>query len=508
MVMGAIVLVVAPATALPASAEQAGAVPPHPASPLAGLPRDVAHGQVVRLVDGDRYEVTRSAGGKEIQGRRRDAATGEWSGYTTVFRQSGLRCWNVQARGAGTGVAVTFECGLALVEPDEGKPYAAASADTTHWQSRRLPGYLWGAPAISPAGTWAAWLRGRDYMTWSLDSGFAQHRTTRSTGRFEGAQAPLVADDGSVTVAWASSARCTTTFDTYLAAGEPTREVVTDPRACDDFVTSLDARTVLLGDTGDRWAVTRLTRADETSPWAVTAVAPLLAPGLVTDTFEPDFAPHLLDAPELPLAVVANSGDDLGVQLYDPVAQAWQAPLPLLSRPGGSRCSFEDDATSRIGFYALTLRCRGGERRVVTSTDGATWQALAMRSRIVGRNDRAGLLAVPVRTRTVVLSRGADPLDLPVTVDRRCDVVHPVARDRVLRVTATATSAGWPALLQRSTDQGWRTVRRLDLPHVGTCRRVSPGGVGGADFQLGSRRGTLDLRFVHRGGRWDVRRMR
>lgn len=497
-----------PAVADSHADSHADVVPPHPSSPLAGLPRDVAHGQVVALADGDRYEVTRSAGGREIQGRRLDAATGEWSGHTTVFRQAGLRCWNVQARGAGTGVAVTFECGPALVEPDEGKPYAAATADTIDWQAQRLPGYLWRAPAISPSGTWAAWSRGEDYLTWTAATGFVERRATLRSDPSSDDQAQVVADDGSVSVVRARGSDCTTTVDTYPVAGEPTRQVLAAPEACDDFVTGVDSHTVLLGDDADPWSLSRLTRADEASPWAVTTIAPLHAPGLLRDTFAPDFAPFLLDDPDLPLAVVANVDDTLGVQLYDPLGQTWRPQQPILSRAGGTRCNYVEDVTPHVGFPALVMRCRGGDQRVVTSPDATTWRALALRAGIVGFDDRAGLLAVPGRRRTTVFSGVAAPVTLPVGVDRRCDVVHPVARDRVLRVTATADSGGWPALLQRSTDAGWRTVRRLRLPHTGTCRRVYPGSDDGASFQLSGRRSTLDLEFVRRGGRWDVRRLR
>ncbi|SEC10081.1 hypothetical protein SAMN04489844_1678 [Nocardioides exalbidus] len=504
LVAGVVALALLPAAASASVATGSPDVPPHPPSPLAGLPRAVPHGQVVRLGDGDRYEVTRSRGGREIQGRRFDVQTGSWGARTTVFREADLRCWNVVARGAGNGIAVTFECGPALVEPDEGKPYAAASADGVHWSAQRLPGYAWRDPAISPSGTWAAWSRGRDYLTWT-GGAFTQHEASQSTGEFEDAQAPVVSDDGTVTLAWSSSADCTVTFDAYPVAGAPARQVVQDARVCDDFATSADSRTVLLGDTADRWSVTRLTRVDESSAWAVTAVAPLAAPGLLVDDFRPDFAPLLLDAPGRPLAVVANRGDDLGVQLYEPASQTWRPPLSFLSRAGGTRCAFEDDATPRVGFFALALRCRGGDRRLVTSSDGATWQALPLRAQLVGLDARADLVAVPGRRRTVVLShKGA--ATLPVGVAGRCDVVHPIGRRSVLRVTATRGSAGWPALLQRSTSDGWRTLRRLDLPHRGTCRGVFSGGLSGADFQLSGGGRTLGLRFVRRDGRWDVRR--
>lgn len=506
LVAGALALVLLPAAASAHAPGPDDGVPPHPSSPTAGLPRTVLHGQVVRLADGDRYEVTRSRGGRRIEGRRFDTATGSWGSRTTVFRDADLRCWNVVARGGGAGVAVTFQCGPALVEPEEGKPYAAASADGVHWDAQRLPGYAWRDPAISTSGTWAAWSRNRDYVTWNPSDGFAPHETTWPTGDFEDDQAVVVADDGTVTIAWTSSADCTVTFDAYPAAGAPTRQVVPDSGACDDFATSADARTVLLGDTADAWSVTRLTRADESSPWAVASVAPLLAPGLLGDDHLPDFAPLLLDVPDRPLAVVANRGDDLVVQLYDPASQSWRAPVPFLSRPGGARCSYVDDVGGRVGFYALTLRCGGGDRRLVTSPDGATWQALPLRTGVIGLDARADLVAVPARRRTVVLSRDAAAVTLPVGVSGRCDVVHPIGHRAVLRATAAPGSRGWPALLQRSTSEGWQTLRRLDLPHPSACRRVYSGRPSGADFQLVGGRQTLGLRFVRRDGRWDVRR--
>ena len=60
----------------PGAYAAADPIPPHPPSPLAGLPSDVFHGQVVTLADGDRYEVTFARQGQSIRGRRWDSATG------------------------------------------------------------------------------------------------------------------------------------------------------------------------------------------------------------------------------------------------------------------------------------------------------------------------------------------------------------------------------------------------------------------------------------------------
>lgn len=489
--------------ALPAAADApADPVPPHPPSPLAGLPTDVFHGQVVTLADGDRYEVTFAQQGQSIRGRRWDSATQTWGPRQVIFKDPDLRCWGLHARGSGNGVAVRVGCGPAFVEDWDGHPYAVVSADAEHWQSRRLPGYSWWAPGISPDGTRAVWARGDDTYTWSPTAGFVRGVAAPPPDAFQG-EAPMITDAGLVTIAYTDDS-CSVTLDTYLTAGVPTRQVLPMTPYCYVVeVSAIDSRTLAVGDTADEWTVTRVTRPDDGAPWVVSTGAPLSAPGLLEDSFAPDMAPLLLDAPDHPLAVVGNGQDVLRVQVYDPATQAWQAPTTLLTRPGGTRCTFRNDFTAGLGFYALALRCAGPDR-VVTSPDGSTWTAVPLAAQTAGPNGALGLLAVPGRSSTVVLDRDS-ATTVPVGVRGACDVVVPVAHDRVLRLTAPGGGDGWPSLLQRSTARGWKTVHRVRTPTSGTCSRVFPGLDGGPRFGLQGRDGYLGVRFVQVDGRWDVR---
>ncbi|PUA80370.1 hypothetical protein [Nocardioides currus] len=492
----AALLVPAPAHAEPEP------VPPHPSSPLAGLPDPVLRGQVVALADGDRYEVTSTAGGRSIRGRRWDAATRSWGPAQVIFHDDDLRCWGVVARGSGNGVAVRIGCGPALVEEWDGHPHAIVSADTQTWQSRRLPGYGWASTGISPDGTQAVWARGDDYYTWSAATGFVRRVADPPRPVFEG-EAPMITDAGTVTIAYEDDS-CSVTFDTYLSAGVPTRQVLpTGPDCYSTGVTAIDSRTLAFGDDADEWSNARLTRSGDDSPWVVSAVAPLSAPGLLSDRFLRGFAPLLLDAPDLPLAVVGNGPADLRVQVFDPAAQAWRSPVSMLTRSSGTRCNYRNDLTAGLGFYALSLRCTGADR-LVSSPDGAAWTAWPLRAQAVGPNATLGLVAVPDHHRTVVLGRGSATA-VPVGTDGGCDVVVPVAADRLLRLTSSRGRDGWPDLLQRSTPSGWRTVHRVEVPRHGSCGRVFPGLRAGPRFSLQGRRGSMRVQFVEQDGRWDVR---
>ena len=257
------------------------------------------------------------------------------------------------------------------------------------------------------------------------------------------------------------------------------------------------------GDSVDPWSNARLTRPDAAAPWVVSAIAPLSAPGLIEDRYNRDMAPMLLDAPDRPLAVVGNGTDVLQVQLYDPALQSWQAPSTLVERAGGTKCRFRNDFTHYLGFYSLSLRCAGPDR-VVTSPDGGTWTAIPMHAQQAGPNRDVGLLAIPDRTSTVVLGKDTSTT-LPVGVDGACDVVVPIAADRVLRLTSSRGRDGWPDLLQRSTANGWRTVHRVEVPDGGTCRRVYPGTFAGPSFGFQGPGGYMRARFLEIDGRWDVR---
>lgn len=499
----ALVLGLTAAALIPTTAGAAAdPIPPRPPSPLAGLPADVFHGQVVTLADGDRYEVTFAQQGRNIRGRRWDAATQRWGPHQVIFSDPDLRCWGLHARGAGNGVAVRIGCGPAFVEEWDGHPHAIVTADTETWTSRRLPGYGWWNPGISPAGARAVWARGDDYYTWSAATGFVRRVADPPRDVSEG-EAPMITDSGTVTIAYSDDS-CSVTFDSYLAPDVPSRQVLAMPEGCNSVgVTPIDANTVAFGDPADEWSTARLTRPDEADPWVVAAIAPMSASGLLEDRYNRDMAPMLLDAPDRPLAVVGNGTGALQVQLYDPALQAWQAPSTLVERTGGTKCRFRNDFTPYLGFYSLALRCAGPDR-VVTSTDGGTWTAIPMHAQQAGPNRDVRLLAIPDHTSTVLLGNGTSTT-LPVGVDGACDVVVPIAADRALRLTSSRGRDGWPDLLQRSTTEGWRTVDRLEVPRSGICRRVYPGSFAGPQFAFQGPGGSMRARFVEVNGHWDVR---
>lgn len=503
LVVGLLVAVL-PSTATLA----ADPIPPHPPSPLAGLPTDVFHGQVVDLADGDRYEVTFAKQGQNIRGRRWDAATRTWGSRRVIFTDPDLRCWGLSARGSGTGVAVRIGCGPDFAEEEgDGHPYAIVSADTKTWTSRRLPGGFdrW-EPGISPSGTGAIWSRGADYYTWSAAAGFVRRVAAPPPEMY--VEAPMITDDGTVTIAYTDDT-CSAIFDRYVTPGVPTRQVLPTPDDCfPDAVASINANTVAFGDMNDALATARLTRPDDAAPWVVSALAPRSAPGLIEDQYNNplDVAPILLDVPDRPLAVVSNGQDELHVQLYDPALQSWQAPSTIVERAGGTKCRLRNDFTPDLGFYSLSLRCAGPDR-VVTSPDGGTWTAIPMRAQHAGSNGDVGLLAIPDRSSTVVLGKDTSTT-LPVGTDGGCDVIVPIASDRLLRLTASKGSRGWPDLLQRSTAKGWKTVHRVTIPQQGECGRVFHLGSGAAPRfgLLGvGRVGVMRVLFAKVGGRWDVR---
>lgn len=487
--------------AVPSSASGTDPLPPPPPSPLAGLPDEVRDGQIVTLADGDLFEVTVAPQGRSVRGRRWDAATSSWGPGKVLFKDPDLRCWGSIARGSGSGVAVTASCGPTDVMDTAGNPYAIVSADTVNWSVRRLPRQGRWTPGLSPDGTHAAWANLRSYFTWSEATGFVRHPATPPELAFS--EAVMIADDGAVTIAY-SEDTCIVTLDTYPPAGPTRRQVLEARCAISGAVISIDANTLAFGDVAEPWSTARLTRPDSASDWVVSTNPPTAAPGLLPDPYFGHLAPMLFQAGDGPLAVVSNGpDDDLRVQLYDPAAESWLAPSTLFTRTGGTRCSFRDDASAAVGFYALSLGCRGPNRLVI-SRDGVRWQALPVRTRVIGANSALDLVAAADRRNTVIASRRGN-VTLPVGSNGGCDIVMPVAPGRLIRLTAAKDSAGWPVLLQRSTKQGWRTVRRLRMPTDSRCDGVYDDVSSTLRFELTGPRQWVRVRFIQVNGRWDVR---
>src|SRR3990170_2528629 len=136
--------------------------------PLSGLPEEVAGGVIVDLADGDRFKATVSRDLRTVWGSRYDAATRSWSERSVVLRKRNVFCGDVDARAAGTAVALIAECDKGGYSEDQAPVHSQAlySPDTVSWRSFTLPGEAYDEPGISPSGTNAIWPLHHAWVTW------------------------------------------------------------------------------------------------------------------------------------------------------------------------------------------------------------------------------------------------------------------------------------------------------------------------------------------------------
>ena len=166
-------LLLVPVLAAGLLASAAPAIGEQTAGPTAGLPEEVEGGVIVELADGDRFKATISRDERTVWGSRYDAATSAWSQRTVVLREKDLQCGSIEARGAGTAVALMASCDVGGYSEDTVPTDSRAlySPDTVTWSSYSLPGEAEDEPGISPDGANAIWPLDRGWLT-STATGF------------------------------------------------------------------------------------------------------------------------------------------------------------------------------------------------------------------------------------------------------------------------------------------------------------------------------------------------
>jgi hypothetical protein len=441
-----------------------------------GLPQEVDGGVIVDLADGDRFKVTVARNLKTVWGSRYDAATRSWAARIVVLRKPNVFCGGVNARAAGTAVAVIALCDKGGYSEDQAPTHSQAlySPDTVSWQSHTLPGEAYDEPGISPSGNAAVWPMYQQWVTWT-SAGFRSVRHDLPGQEYT--VTGTISDAGDVSVLYgASSGRprdCVLHVLTVPAGAAETRQELAATNACSDIdLANVDALTVHFGDASSPQSLTTVSRPDTSSPWAITGIAPETAPGLVRHHGRGTAATLFASSPGLPLLAVGSADrQHFTAQAYDPVAQRWAEPRPI--GDGTARCTWGDNFIDQpLGVFALRLRC-GEHRRLLASPDAVEWHDVALGHSPLGVSPDGRYVAVSNRSRTLILSRERGLLRLPLPTRARCDVIQPVSPDTAVRLTTT-NERGWPGRLDVSTATGWQPTR-VALPRlrVGTDRCVS-----------------------------------
>ncbi len=474
---------------------------------------------------------------QHVMVQRLDEASGTWSSPQVLFRGvNGITCGDISGRTSRGGIALLLECDRPYAE-DQAPAHsiAAVSRGLRYWNKQLLPGEAYRTPAMSPDGSYAAWLAGGkgDFVQWSSADGlFSEQRSTTFDGD-NGGETLVVTDDGTVSVLGPESAgeECVIGVHERTLDGRLGSSVVegVDPGCTEGDLENRNAFEVV-GDDRDRASRYAIGRADADSPWVLTRRAPAGAPGLV------DYrgGPHRVigtaysDVPRQPLVAVGSPDRRrIFVQRYDEAAQQWGARA-LVYDHGFPGCAADGNLRQqRLLVHALSLHCYPSKRsggkypprtdgyqvapahrvRMLLSSDGVRWRTVAIAGRPLGISADRRLVAAPGPRSTSVLSPAGLTV-LPVRAPARCGLVFPIAGTRVLRLHATP-GAGWPRLLQRRDHGRWRTIQRLVLPRAGACTRVralndrSP-----TTYLLAGAGSQVGLRVVRRNGAWRVVRVR
>lgn len=492
------------------------AAPPAPSVPTTAaerLPTELADGVVLRLADGDRFKVWHSRDLRTVWGRRYDATSASWGERTVVLRERDLFCGGVEARAAGTSVAVTARCdrGGYHEETVPTSSRALWSSDLVTWRAHRLDGESYEEPGISPDGASAVWPQGGigRYLTLTPADGFVDR--TISVPDLEYTETAVIDDEGRVSVLYGGSVGaggtdCGLAIVTQLRDEAPARQHLPMPDACSveaDLV-NVDARTVLFGQPWTRAEASEVARSDTSSPWAVTSPAPADAPDLVFH----DGRAHtrFLDVPGWPLVALGSADRrTFETQTYDSATRTWSAPRRVARMAGP--CRWDHPGSLSQSIFATSVRCEKRPRALI-STDGSSWTTVPV-SRPIGASARGGWVSTSTRRSASVFSREEGRVDIALGAPRRCDVVLPASPTSVLRLT-TRRASGWPTVLERSTRSGWR---RTDTPiprvpaDAGACTGVRSAFYDGRPTYLfAGRLHGLVLEVVPRGDGWAVRR--
>lgn len=506
------VIVALATTAAVLTGSTAGAGTGAAAPPAAQLPRQITGGVELALADADRLRVWAAGNHRTVWARRYDAATGAWGARTVVLKRKNLSCGNVDARTANGAVALIAECDRYGYAEDQAPTASRAlwSADAVTWSSYELGGEAYEEPGISPDGSRAVWPEHEGYVTFGPE-GFT--RWALETPGQEYTATTTITDTGQVSYLYGRGlgGSCGLIALTRTGDAAPTRQLITFDGACSDSsFANVDSDTTWFGDVSEPSQVTVIARADASSPWAVTAVAPASAPGLdraggrrlYTDFF---------DATGFPLlALGAKRGQPIRAQVYDPAGQSWGAPTVAYD-PGGRTCRWGDNWIAEpLAVVAVTVQC-GSRFVVLTTADAVHWQALRMGRHPLGLSPDGTYVAVPGPSGTSVISLERGVATLPLGVTGACDVVVPDGPDGAVLLTAAGRHRGWPTVLQHSSPTGWTRLSRTSLPTPRpACYRAQPSNY---DLPyrftvLGHRDQGYTARVVERSGTWKVLRSR
>lgn len=501
------------------STASSGAAPPAPVDgpvqaaveAAAELPREITGGVELTMADGDRLRLWATERHRAVVSRRWDAATGTWGPRRDVVRNDRVRCGAVDARTADGAVAAIALC-------DEGGYYedtapvasrALWSPDGVTWSSHRLDGEAYEEPGISPDGQNAVWPQHQRFTT-RTSAGWSE-QAVRARGQ-EYTVTATITDAAQVSFLYGGQVdrRCPLTALTVTGDAAPVRQEVALGDACSseaDLV-NVDADTALFGYLADPGQVTVLSRSDTTSPWAVTRIAPLTAPGL--QQVDGRLHPRFVTAPGLPLLALGSvDGRAVLAQAYDPVAQRWHPPSTVFTSP--RRCRWADDSTADpLGVVTAGLVCGRRNEVVLTTQDGTTWQSVRGRWSARGLSPDGASVAIASRTRTAVISRDRGVVTLAGGAPGRCDVVVPDGPDGAVLLTAAGRNRDWPTVLQHSDAGGWTRLGRTSLPTPPVRCRSARASTWEAPARFdiyGGGRG-YTVRVVERDGTWTVRRSR
>ncbi|MBD3925551.1 hypothetical protein IEZ26_13020 [Nocardioides cavernae] len=504
------VIVALATTAAVLTGSTSGAAPPSAPGGvpgLADLPREIEGGVELTLADGDVFRVWVDEDYRTVWGKRYDAATRMWGGRQEVLREKDLSCGDVDARTANGAVAVMAKCDRGSYSDDQAPTasHALWSADTVTWSSFLLEGEAYDEPGISPGGNRAVWPEFHGYVTWGPE-GFTRYAF--EAPREEYTTTVTITDDAQISYlygAHVSRRRCAMVVLTRTGDAAPTRQEVEVDDSCQDRnFANVDSNTAVFGEFALPASVAVISRPDSSSPWAVTRVAPLDAPGLTL--VQRGLRTDIFTAPGVPLvALGSRSGRRVRAQVYDPVGQAWGPAVSV--HESRTRCRWGSSETVQpLAVLVAVVTC-GGNNVALTTRDGLAWQALRMGPRTLGQSADGRYVAVPGPTSTHVISPERGVVTLPGGVTGRCDVVVPDGPDGAVQLVAGQHSRRWPVLLRHLSADGAYRLGRSSAPTAGRCAGTEQSWDRPSRFEMDSTR--IDqgqtVGIVRRGDGWTVR---
>lgn len=506
LVAALLLLLASTAVPVPTTAEPATPWVTSPV-PYAGIPN-----VVLDLPDGDRMALG-SPDLRRVMLQRYDGATATWSAPELLFRKRGRECGGLDARTSAGAVAVILECQRGTYYEDQAPTASVAlySADTRTWRRQQLTGEAYEEPGIAPGGGAAVWPIGQGrYVTWTAADGFTEHQL-RARGE-EYTLTAVVTDTAAVSYVYGAPLRradgCGLRVLTRTGDGPVARqEVPLDDLGCSDTgLANTDADTLVAGDIDSVAFRTIISRPAPTAPFAVSAIAPSAAPGLVGYAGADQRGNAFFTAPGLPLLSLGSPDRRRYlVQAYDPVAQRWGPRSDVYASP--RKCIWGDtDLAEALDVIVADLDC--GAHQALTTTDGVTWRVFRLGGLPLGISADRAFVAVPGPTSTTILSRARGAVRLPLPVTGRCSVVVPNGPDSGALLTERGQHRGWPNAFFVSGPNGWVRDRSVEVPRPadGDCRRIQtlapyddPVG-----YYVGGKRGGYDASVSFVAGRWRV----